>query len=226
MRKFFCFFVAVCTLLTAVGAAAEGAPVLFGSLPGEAPFEQVQRAEQPPFQPDAALLEIDVLGIGLGDSIVVRCGGETMLIDGGESHDLPTLLRFMADNGIDGFDTLFLTHAHDDHLQAQQRLVARGCRVGRVVSPYGAENNGALWRAYREKLDQAGIPHEQVQNGDVITLGGAELTVFINPDTSLATNNRSAAAMLRFGGASAFLAADIGGATQEYFLREYGADAL
>lgn len=68
----------------------------------------------------AQLDEIIVLDVGQGDSLVVRSGGCTVLVDTGNR---PALLReALARNGVYSIDAVIVTHADDDHCGALGEL--------------------------------------------------------------------------------------------------------
>ena len=76
----------VCLALLRAAALADGLPIYFQKSDTAAPYEQVEFVEGSPFAEDAELLTVDVLGIRQGDCILISCGGETMLVDGGERY--------------------------------------------------------------------------------------------------------------------------------------------
>lgn len=223
MKK--CFAFLLCLALLGAAALADSLPIYHQ--PGEsgnlAPYETVECREEPPFAEGAELLNVDVLGIRQGDCIVITCGGERMLVDGGENQAVRNRVvdAYLQANGIDYFDYFFLTHAHDDHLEMQQRLIKKGIGVGKVISPYDDEDSYTLWNPYKRQLKAAGIPFEKVVTGDVITLGSATLTFYRWVAKGITMNNHSACAMLQFGEAKMFLAADIGGETQHWLLETF-----
>lgn len=61
-------------------------------------------------------LVIDYIDVGQGDSILIRQGDAAMLIDGGTSECKDTLLSFLQSEGIDRFEYIIGTHAHEDHI--------------------------------------------------------------------------------------------------------------
>ena len=159
----------LCTLvLTLTCTAAQAVPVYHLRSETAAPYEESAAfVDASPFAADAALLRVDVVNIRQGDCIVLYAGGETMLIDGGLQDRFETVAQYMRDHQLDGFDYVFLTHAHPDHLEVQEELVKAGYRIGRVISPYDENTSFKLWQEYRALLDGAGIPYEQILSGEM-----------------------------------------------------------
>lgn len=211
----------VLCLLVCCPAMGEGLPIYHKITGTQAPYETVNYLEEAPFAEDAVLMQVDVLGIRQGDCIIITCGGQRMLIDGGEGWRFPYVKAYLEQEGITGFDYFFLTHAHDDHLEMQEKLIAAGYTVGKVISPYDDNDSYSLWNPYKKQLKAAGIPYEKVQTGDVLEMGGATLTFYRRNEKGITMNNHSAVAMLRFGEASMFLAADIGGETQHWLMENF-----
>ena len=56
------------------------------------------------------------IDVGQADCILVQCGGETMLIDGGNRGDGTLVAGYLQSLGVDAIDLLVNTHAHEDHL--------------------------------------------------------------------------------------------------------------
>lgn len=225
LKRLFAGLLALAALCA--GASAESLPIYFAPSQGSAaPYETVEYLEEAPFDADAELLTVDVLGIRQGDCILITCGGQRMLVDGGESPRYAAVSKYLQQYGIDHFDYFFLTHAHDDHLEMQETLIRKGYTVDKVLSPYDENDSYTLWNPYKEQLAQAGIPFEKVVTGDVLELGGATLTFYRWDNPKQTMNNHSACAMLQFGEARMFLAADIGGETQHWLLDTFGAETF
>lgn len=223
LKKLMAALLLASTLLCA--AQAESLPIYFKKNENNsAPYEKVQYVEEAPFDADAALLTVDVLGIRQGDCIIITCGGQHMLVDGGEAQRYTAVNKYLQKYGIDHFDYFFLTHAHDDHLEMQERLLKKGYTVDQFLSPYDESDSYSLWNPYKKQLADAGVPITKVVTGDVIDLGGATLTFYRWDDPKQTMNNHSACAMLQYGETRMFLAADIGGETQHWLLETFGAE--
>ncbi|MBR4501725.1 MAG: MBL fold metallo-hydrolase [Clostridia bacterium] len=213
-------------LFSSRSASASGhLPIVFREETGKAPFEDVTYVAENPFPEGTELLQVDFLGIRQGDCVLISSCGETMLLDGGETIRFDFISKYFEEHGIDHLDYMFLTHAHDDHLEIQQRLIKRGFPVGRFFSPYDEKDTWTLWKPLLKLLKEKEIPYEKVSTGDVIHVGAAELIVFRNTSEGLSMNDQSAAVMLRYKGASVLLTADIAGLTQHWLCDNYG-DAL
>ena len=103
-------------------------------------------------------LHVTFLDVGQGDAILIETpSGRRMLIDGGPSP--ATLLAALGrrlpfwDRRI---DIVLLTHPHDDHVRGLLPLIDR-YRVRQVLTG-DVEHTSAVYRAWRESLQEQGIP--------------------------------------------------------------------
>ena len=61
-------------------------------------------------------LEVYFIDVGQGDSILIKEQDNNVLIDAGNNQDGALLVNYFNDLGIDKFDYLIGTHAHEDHI--------------------------------------------------------------------------------------------------------------
>ena len=219
MKKFWLILLVISFIIPL--AVADTLPIYHAPNDLSAPYEKVEELSEAPFAEDAETLRVDYVGIRQGDCIVVRVGGKTMLIDGGEGWRVNNVIKYLEANNIDGFDVMFLTHAHDDHIEMQEELIKKGYSVGKVISPYGEGDSYTLWNGFKRLLDKNNIPNETIKSGDVMEFGGATLTFYRWDNKKQTMNNHSVATVLQFGDARVLLAADIGGETQHWLLDNF-----
>lgn len=61
-------------------------------------------------------LNVRYIDVGQADAILIRQNNKNMLIDAGNNEDGPKLVKYFNDLGIEEFDYVFATHAHEDHI--------------------------------------------------------------------------------------------------------------
>ena len=188
--------------------------ILLAAVPAlsEVFFEQV-----PEDWADRDTLTIIAFKTGRSDAMLVRSGGEDMLVDGGYNAFRFDLAEALQKMGIAHVKIMFNTHPHDDHIEGFLYLLDRGFTADEAMSPFAKEYNDKynFQQKFVRKLDKAQIPYHQVFDGDAFTLGDAQVTVLHNPKGGT-VNDRSAVLSIRFGESSALLTADIAGGTQHY----------
>lgn len=66
--------------------------------------------------PEGEELEIHYIDVGQADATLVKCGGEAMLIDGGNVEDSSLMYTYLKNEGVDELKYMIATHAHEDHI--------------------------------------------------------------------------------------------------------------
>lgn len=209
MRKLFIVLAAICLLVQ---------PVLAEHAVLHAPRENARQYAAPlvdshPFEQAEDRLIIDIIDIGTGDAILIRSGGETMLVDGGEAHNAETLEHFFAEQSVTKIDYFFNTHPHGDHILAQRQLLIRDYLPGIFLSMFPMDYRFTEHQDTIAQIMKRGVPFRQVTNGEVIKMGKATLTFFNDdrPVTNIPMNYRSMMLNITFGNRSILLTADVTG---------------
>lgn len=83
------------------------------SLPGCAVPRQPQTQE--PVE-DSTGLTVHFIDVGQADCALLQCGGENMLIDGGNVGDAQLVVSYLRDQGVEELAYVVGTHAHEDHI--------------------------------------------------------------------------------------------------------------
>ena len=183
--------------------------------PGQA-VAQVHFGEQPPAQWEGAdVLEWTIFDVNEGDAMLLSCGGESMLVDGGPAPFREALRDALDALGLRHLTRFFNTHAHDDHIDGLYYLLTYGFTADEYVhaySPSAIEANELCKRTY-EAAKKNDVPVRRVGDGDALALGGARLQVIQWTGIKNA-NARSLALKVTFGESTALLCADITGETQ------------
>lgn len=173
------------------------------------------------------LLRLTAFDTDQSDCLLLQCGGEAMMVDGGTAEFGGELADALTRMGIANFRHLLNTHDHSDHIGGLCELMRRGFSAEAYLHPY-PEASARIRPLLREALDLAdasGIPAEQVFSGDTLLLGEAVLTL-LRYDEGLSTNGRSLMVHVRFGDATLLLTADIIGDTQSWFVRHLPEELL
>ena len=178
------------------------------------------------------LLRLTAIDTDRSDAMLLQCGGENMMIDGGSVQFYPRLEELFDAEGVTEFKYLFNTHPDNDHLQGltemmKARLTAEDgqtdlgpkYRIGGFYSAVKKEyKNTSFHKSAVRALDKYGIPYVQVYHGDVLTLGGATINI-IRCNESWGANARSACTQIVFGNSKVLLMGDCDSRPQNYFLK-------
>ena len=76
--------------------------------------------------PAEGTLEVHFIDVGQADAALLLCGGETMLIDGGNVDDSDLIVSYLSGQGVERLDYVVCTHAHEDHVGGLAGALAAG----------------------------------------------------------------------------------------------------
>lgn len=160
-----------------------------------------------PNPPADSALEVHFIDVGQADSALLLCGGESMLIDGGNVADSSLVVSYLAERGVDSLDYVVCTHAHEDHVGGLSGPLSQ-FQAGVVLSPV---------REYDSKAFEDFVTYTNAQNleltipspGNQWILGGAKVTV-LGPLTDYEeTNNTSIVLRVDYGETSFLFTGDM-----------------
>ena len=162
-------------------------------------------------------LEIWFGRVSCCDAFVLRCNGETMLIDGGARSTAKASLDFINKLGLTEVDYIFNTHHDDDHLEMQYYLVTHGFKAKVFLTPYGHNYPNNLQRLMEAAVYNAGIEYRTIGDGNQMHLGGEDgaLIEFFRWGGSTNPNFSSVMCKITYGKRTCFLMADVISAAQK-----------
>ena len=170
---------------------------------------------------DGTQLTVHFIDVGQADCILLECGGEYIIIDGGNVADSSLVVSYLERQGVTRLESVIATHAHEDHVGGLPGVLA----VYETAAVY------APTRTYSSKCfddfvyytDQQGLQITIPAPGDVITFGGATATV-LGPVKSYAeTNDTSIVLMVEFGGTRFLFTGDMETSAENDMLDYWGA---
>ena len=152
-------------------------------------------------------LYVHYIDVGQGDSELVCCNGEYMLIDAGEPDASDAVLEYLDRHGIDKLDYLVCTHSHSDHCGGLDAVVER-LDVGTVfTSPYAGDSPS--YEIFTDAVYDAGLELTVPELGESYRLGEASFS-FIGPVEDYDnTNDDSLVLRLEYGDTSFLFTGDM-----------------
>ena len=191
MKKLIALFLSLCLLLC--GCTVE--IVL-------APEETVPPTVAVTSAPSDETLTIHYIDVGQADSILLECGGEFMLIDGGNRDDGELVVSYLQSCGVEQLKAVVCTHAHEDHVGGLPSVLA----VFPVEAVYSPTNtySSKIFDSFLYYVDQQRLELTIPAPGDKLTLGSTELTV-MGPVKSYADPNNTSIVLLADFGSTRFL---------------------
>lgn len=157
--------------------------------------------------------QVHFIDVGHGDSILLICEGQAMLIDAGMPFWSKTVRKYLRLCGIESLDYLVCTHEHWDHAGGLRGIVEE-FPVGRIYAPVRRAECVAkgYFNGFAEAAEAKGLQLERPELGSVWQLGGAEVKVVgpvdYTPAPSHVENNHSIVLRVTYGDNSVLLLGD------------------
>ena len=182
--------------------------VFFGSLylesqPAHAPAESAASSA-----PDGSL-EVHFLDIGQGDSALLFCGEETMLIDGGKVKNNQKLISRLKELNVTHLEAVICSHPDEDHCGGLAAVLA-----GTETDAFYCSVDSWHTKAFSDVVkyaDEQGVCVTIPSPGDSFSFGGASVE-FLGPvqDYGDDPNEGSLVARVRYGETSFLFTGDMG----------------
>lgn len=205
-------------LVVTAGMAQAEAPLLVDRI--NAPQQDAAFA----FEPEAPLLEMYFAPVFDADAAVLRCGGETIMIDCGSKVMTKRTIGMLRQLGVTEIDAIINTHPHYDHLQGLEQI-AQVVKVKelRMCFPATETEQAQLTLDFCEK---SGIPVTWYEDGTQWNMGGATIDVWLKGDEDWKLNDRSAVMRVQYGQRTALFMADAEFALQKRLAEVIPAEKL
>ena len=169
------------------------------------PIATVPRNDYPTTQADS--LSVHYIDVGQADCALLECGGQYMIIDGGNVDDSDLVVTYLQDQGVEQLHTVVCTHAHEDHVGGLAAVLAV-YPTEQILSPTRTYSS-ACFDDFLYYADQQDITITIPDPGDSFYLGNAEVTV-LGPVKSYADpNNTSIVVKVEFGDTSFLFTGDM-----------------
>lgn len=157
---------------------------------------------------EAPGLAVRFLDVGQADSILITCGGESILVDAGNEGDGEYLVQALYDYGVDSLEAVIFTHPHEDHMGGGAKVL-ENIPVDMVYRESLDYDRNSICRELTDTEARAGIPQTDPDPGDTMQVGEAGIT-FLGPVSydEENPNNNSVAFRLDYGDTSFVFSGD------------------
>ncbi|MBR6667949.1 MAG: MBL fold metallo-hydrolase [Clostridia bacterium] len=172
------------------------------------------------FAEGAPLLEVVFPQMVDCDAILLRCGGEVILVDSCKEAYSERIVNMCRQLGITRIDKVINTHPHEDHIGGFKNVI-KEIEVGEFWICFPEDVNNHMKNAVKA-ANRAGIPVKTYKDGDVFTFGGATIQVWKMDGKVGQMNDCSAQMMVRFGDRTFLMAADLQQDGQKWLVETHG----
>lgn len=215
LRKWAAFFLAL-MLLPGVMIAEE--TVLVDGI------TKPETADAFSFAEDAELLEIAFPQILDCDAALLRCGGQTMLLDCATAQQSGRVTAMLEQLGVTELDYVVNTHPHYDHIEGLE-AIASAVTVKAFYICHSETETDHMVKAM-DVCEKYGIPVVHYADGDQFQLGNTVIDVWLKCDASCNLNERSAQMRVQFGQRTMLFTADMMPKTQKALLAQVDPELL
>ena len=121
-------------------------------------------------------LIVDYIDVGQADSILIRNGNYSMLIDAGNNSDGEDVVKYIKDKGITKLDYVIGTHPHEDHIGGLDDVINSDIEIGNIYMPK-ISTNTKTFEDVLDAISNKGLSVTAPKKGDIFELGKAKCTV-------------------------------------------------
>lgn len=163
-----------------------------------------------------AELEAHFLDVGHGDCTLLLCDSEAMIIDGGPAGSSDLVFTVIRQLGITDLKYAVATHPNTDHVGGLPAAF-HAAQVQSLYTPV-TEYDGNRFQVLMDKAAEMNVPVVTPAAGDVLALGGAEITVLSPMHAYEDVNDMSIVLRVAYGQNSFLLCGDAGKAVEAELL--------
>lgn len=152
-------------------------------------------------------ITVHFIDVGQADAALITCGGQSLLIDGGNRDDSSLIYSYLSKQGINHLDYIIGTHAHEDHMGGLSGALALAS-IGKIYMPK-TESTAEFYTKFKAIVSQINIPVVNPISGETFSLGNSHVTLYtpLTEDESN-INNTSIMARIAYGNTSFLFTGD------------------
>lgn len=188
---------------SAQSAASSVAEEITESLSGEETETSVEITEDVGgVSGDYDTLEVHFIDIGQGDCTLLKCGGQTMVIDCGDTDKGTAVQNYLTKQGVDTIDYLVLTHPDADHIGGAPVVITKFDIGSIYMSNYTKDTK--TYTNVTDAISYRSYSWSTPAVGDTVTLGTAVIT-FLAPSKEYDDPNDASIALTVRNGNTSFM---------------------
>ena len=175
-----------------------------------------------PYTVTEGTVEVHMIDVGQGDSILIMAPKGNVLIDAGDESAEGALRSYLDSMKIEKIDYLILTHPDADHIGSAD-MVVNTYSVGSVMmEPYTYTSETQVYRNLETAIETRSVATIDPSPNDVYSLGDLHITVLGPLDTYKDKNNNSIVARFDYGETSFMMTGDAETKSEKAMVTQYG----
>lgn len=163
-----------------------------------------------------AEMALHFLDVGHGDCTILLCDGEAMIIDGGPVSSSDLVFTVLRELGVAELKYAVATHPNTDHVGGLPAAF-HAAQVHALYTPV-TDYDGSRFQVLLDKAAEMNVPVLVPAAGDVLPLGGAEITVLSPMQPYDDVNDMSIVLRVTYGSHAFLLCGDAGKAVENDLL--------
>ncbi|MDR1422065.1 MAG: MBL fold metallo-hydrolase [Coriobacteriales bacterium] len=181
------------------------------SNPAQAPTQATQPSiDSPtPTHTEAIDMEVSVIDVGQGDSILVMSEGRSLLVDAGDRSSGDEVVAYLREQGVESIDYIVATHGDADHIGGMVEVLETFDVTHDIIAPELAGTTATYQNFAAAVEREPGVGFTTPSVGTSYSLGDATIQIIANGEGEKDTNDSSIVLRVVCGGKSALLPGDI-----------------
>lgn len=169
-------------------------------------------------------IEVHIIDVGQGDSVLIRSTEGNILIDAGTVDSKAYLKAYLDACGIKTISYFICSHPHDDHIGGAD-MILDSYSVETLLMP-DTLSYSYTFEALLDGIEKHGVNAEISELGSEYTLGDITMKVLAPIETTDEMNNMSLVIKLTYGETSFVFTGDAEAASEQLMLEYYDVDEL
>ncbi len=162
-------------------------------------------------------MEIHFIDVGQGDSTLIKCGNQSMLIDAADDSKGTAIQNYLEKQGIEKLDYLILTHPDLDHIGGAPVIITKFDIDTVFMSDFKKDNE--TYRKLIQSLDDKRLKWSTPEVGSTYSLGSGTITIIGPNQTYDDPNNASVSLLVQNGNHSVIFTGDAEETAEEDMLK-------
>ncbi|WFA08863.1 MBL fold metallo-hydrolase [Tissierella sp. Yu-01] len=171
--------------------------VLFVNLMGESPETENSYNDVSNFK-EGSNLEVHFIDVGQADSILIKSGTESMLIDAGNNADGDLVVNYLKEQEISDLKFVIGTHPHEDHIGGLDDVIDN-FNIATIIMP-NVMHTTKTFEDVLDSINNKGLKINSPKVGTTYDLNGASVLILApNSEEYKELNNYSVVVKLTHG---------------------------